>query len=191
MPTAITLLTLLLKILSLGGRRGRASWWSWSGTGRSLPAPGSLRVVLPLSRSLYPSSGFSLRRRLSSAESMCITRRSDVRVKVRSTRSHVTLERRRSIPVQRKRREPAPEAPPRRGIDVCLRSPRARRWAPGSRMAYSEDVAARTGLSTCSTGPDAGELVANGDPPSRCKEKIRSVRSSRVPGRRERPEYDP
>ena len=99
MATAIALLTLLLKILSLGGRRGRASWWSWSATGNSLPAPSSLRVVLPLSRSPSPSSRFSLRRRLGSAESMCITRRSDVRVKVRSTRSHMTLERRRAPPI--------------------------------------------------------------------------------------------
>jgi hypothetical protein len=108
-------------------------------------------VVLPLSRSLSPSSRFSLRRRLGSAESMCITRRSYVRVKVRSTRSHMTLERRRAPPIDPGSEEAA-RTRPRGASPTWHRRPSgiatAHRWAPGGRVAYRQSRAARTGLST-------------------------------------------
>jgi hypothetical protein len=53
---------------------------------------------------------------------MCITRRSDVRVKARSTRNHMTLERRRAPPIDHGSAEAARACPLRRVPDVASAS---------------------------------------------------------------------
>jgi hypothetical protein len=91
------------------------------------------RGIAAVTFSLSPSSGFSLRRRLGSAKSMCITRTSDVRVKVRSTRSHMTLEHRRAPPIGPGSEEAVRARSPRRLPDVASASVCDRRRPVGGR----------------------------------------------------------
>ncbi len=100
-------------------------------------------------------------------------------MKVRSIRSHMTVEDLRAPPINPGSEEVARARSPRRipdVPDVASASVCDRRRPIGGRRRVvvwliAEEVAAMTGLSTCSTVPGAGGFVADGEPAARCKRR--------------------